>query len=337
MSAAEAAIPDFKSMTPEQLEAVAAMAFDSDLGMGLGPFLLPGLFDVLLYGVMTQQYMTWWQFSRPGDRRLLKWATHWIFFASTVWTICAVVFEMQKFVYGFGTFTSFLDVNWPTMWPVVGWTMSSVIQAFYTERAYRLNNRNAYLLGLCTALILAEGALAVHCAIKIQKTILTMLEAAVIETEVRSWQCVTLATDIVITSSLAWGLHRSRTGWSGTDALVTRLLLITLETQLAPTVVMLGFVIQFSILPTSSMGLFWDLMIPKTYMAVVEARRRKPTHTTDTYVESFQMPEHRQGLNRDLPINDIKEASDVESIENLDYAQNLSKRNLNGQKEMDPI
>jgi hypothetical protein len=34
-----------------------------------------------------------------------------------------------------------------------------------------------------------------------------------------------MAADIVITTAVAYGLHKSRTGWSNTDALVQRLIL----------------------------------------------------------------------------------------------------------------
>lgn len=44
-----------------------------------------------------------------------------------------------------------------------------------------------------------------------------------------------LAGDLITTSVIALFLYRSKTGWSQTDAILTRLLLLTAETQLPPT------------------------------------------------------------------------------------------------------
>ncbi|WVQ96445.1 hypothetical protein IAU59_003550 [Kwoniella sp. CBS 9459] len=363
-------LPDFSAMSPEQLEAIAEAAFSGNKGLNLGPFLLAGIFDIFLYGIMTQQYQTWWQFSRPNDRSATKWLTHYIFLTSSIWSISLIAYEMGKFVYNFGSYTYFLEVNWPTAFPIVGWSMSGAVQAFYAERSYRLNGQNKILLGVIGCLILAEGAITMALVVLIhwKYNLTTELEAGVVTKEVRTWQCVTLGTDTIITASLAWGLYKSRTGWSNTDALVKKLILLTLETQLAPTLIMLAFVIEFSMVPSSTIGIFFDMMIPKAYtvgyLATLNSRYslRRDLHgssaggrdrsndvktnqyalgsnrlqqatvnvETNTYVEEYSMPETRLGVNRSFGKGDLREIDEAESVEQLDYAQNLSKQNLHG-------
>ncbi|OCF37227.1 hypothetical protein I316_01134 [Kwoniella heveanensis BCC8398] len=311
-------LPDFKAMSPEQLEAIAEGAFSGNKGLNLGPFLLAGLFDVCLYGIMTQQYMTWWQFSRPNDRAATKWLTHYIFIASTAWSIGIIAYEMGKFVYT--TLTFLKSVGRPP-------SRSSATQC------------------------LAEGAITVALVILIQwkYKLTTELEAGVVLTEVRTWQCVTLGTDFVITISLAWGLYRSKTGWSNTDALVKKLILLTLETQLAPTLVMLAFVTEFSIVPSSTIGIFFDLRrdlqgqssggrdrsneVKTNNYALGSNRLQQATVQVDTqtYIEEYSLPETRLGVNRSFGKgDDIREIDEAESVEQLDYAENLSKQNLHG-------
>ncbi|WVF68929.1 hypothetical protein IAT40_003703 [Kwoniella sp. CBS 6097] len=366
-----AELPDFGAMSPEELEAVAAGAFGLNKGLNLGPFLLAGLFDICLYGIMTQQYQSWWQFSRPNDRSATKWLTHYIFLASSVWSIALIAYEMGKFVYHFGNYSYFMEVSWPTAFPIVGWSMSGAVQAFYAERSYRLNGQNKILLAVISCLILAEGAITMALVVLIQwkYKLVTELQAGVVLREVRIWQCVTLGTDTIITASLSWGLYKSRTGWSNTDALVKKLILLTLETQLGPTLIMLAFVIEFSMTPSSTIGVFFDIMIPKAYtvgyLATLNSRYslRRDLHgqssggrdrsnevktntyalgsnrlqqatvhvETNTYIEEYSMPETRLGVNRSFGKgDDIREIDEAESIEQLDYAQNLSKQNLNG-------
>lgn len=44
-------------------------------------------------------------------------------------------------------------------------------------------------------------------------------------------------TDIIITGALFTGLRKRKTGWAHTDELLTRIMAITIETQLPPLIV----------------------------------------------------------------------------------------------------
>ncbi|WRT67853.1 uncharacterized protein IL334_004827 [Kwoniella shivajii] len=349
---------DITGMPADQVEAIAKAAFGDNLGLKVGPVLLAPIFDAILYGVMMQQFQSWWTYSRSSERAPLKYLTYYIMIASSAWTFMIIAYQMHNFVYNFGRYTTFLEMPYPTAFPAVGFGMSAAVQAFYTERTFRLNNRSWVLLGLLIACILGEAAIVLVIIIKC-RGVASELQAALLLKEIRTWQCLTLATDAVITFSLAWGLWSAKTGWSHTDALVKKLLLVTLETQLAPTLIMLGFVIEMSIFPASTMGIFFDIMIPKGYtvgyLATLNTRvhlrrdnapsgsREGKVETnayhlgsgrlqqatvqvdTDTYIESYQMKASKNGVNRDPDMTVHEE----ESIENLDYAHNLSKRDLN--------
>jgi hypothetical protein len=44
-----------------------------------------------------------------------------------------------------------------------------------------------------------------------------------------------MAADVIITTTIAVSLMRTRTGWSETDRMINRFLYLTVETQLPPT------------------------------------------------------------------------------------------------------
>ncbi|OCF45958.1 hypothetical protein I317_00046 [Kwoniella heveanensis CBS 569] len=363
---------DVAGMSDEQVEAIAQMALGGNLGYNLGPFLLASLFDALAWGIVSQQYMTWWQYSRETERKYLRYLTHVLTLAAFGYTVMLIAYAMQNFVYNFGEFKIFMNIKWAQLFPFIDACLAAPVQAFYAERSFRLNNRNYFLL--CLIALLMAGSLSTTIWLLVSCQALTnLLQAELMTPQLRSWQVITLATDLVITTSIGWGLWQSRTGWSDTDALVKKLLMITWETQLGPTLLMLAFVIEFSITPPASIGIFFELLIPKAYvigyLATLNSRynlRRegrggssqrdgggglqKPntyalgSHNlqqatvrvdTDTYVESYAMQPHRSGINRtgvnttDNDLYELKEHDDTESAENLDYAQNLSKRNLN--------
>ncbi|WWC62658.1 uncharacterized protein I303_105255 [Kwoniella dejecticola CBS 10117] len=355
-------------MTPEQMEAAAASVFGADRGFNLGPFMIGCLWDAVLLGVLTQQYVDWWRFSRPTERPAIKWLTHWILFTSLGWSATVVYYTLRNFVYYFGRYIVFTIIDLTLLWPLLGATMSAPIQLFYAHRSFRLNANNFFLLGLFIAMIITEVALAITIAIK-GSALVTIFQAAEVQELVRGWQVMTMSTDLLMTCSLAWGLWRSRTGWTHTDALVKKLLMVTIETQLGPTLVMMAFVISWSFNPISTLGLYFDLALPKSYtvgyLATLNSRYALRQETasgvrqryssvskpnpwplassqlqqatvqvdTEVYVESYQMQPTRSGVSRGPKLSEVRENEEDESVENLDYATNVSKKNLHDSKD----
>nr|XP_019045555.1 hypothetical protein I302_05945 [Kwoniella bestiolae CBS 10118]OCF24485.1 hypothetical protein I302_05945 [Kwoniella bestiolae CBS 10118] len=343
---------DFNKLSPEELEGIAKTAFSNDIGLQLGPLLLGCIFDFMLCGVVIQQFQSWWSYCKPTERKPIVYLTSYALVHAIAWSGMVVGYALHNFVYNFGVFRVFLEMPYFTAFPVVGMASSTLIQGFYIERSYRLNNRNRFLLSFLIICVLGEWTAAIILLVKVT-SVASLLQATEGVPHTRAWQCMTLGTDLVITASIGWGLWCAKTGWSHTDALVKKLILVTLETQLGPTLLMAAFTIELSIKPDSTIGVFFDILIPKAYtvgyLAILNTRvhlkRRDQTTSaskdapqllgsgrlqqatvhveTDTYVETYQVKEPAQGLNR------LDEHPYAESIENLDYTSNLSKQNLN--------
>ncbi|OCF34423.1 hypothetical protein I317_03523 [Kwoniella heveanensis CBS 569] len=355
-------VPDIKLMPQEQVEGLAQMALANDLGYNLGPWLLGVLSDCIFFGILAQQYISWFSYSRPNERPILSWLTHYIGINQAAWTGYIMFFGMHYFVFNFGAFRVFLDVKWASLFPTWGWSVSGPIKFFYIERTWKINGKNMILGALLCCLNLAEGGMCFFLTYKFN-TLSSGLEAAKMTTVTQVWQGLSLASDMIITTSLAFGLYKSRTGWSQTDHMIKKLMFLTIETQMGPTVLMLAFTIQFAIAPPAALSQFFDLLIPKAYalgyLATLNSRynlrrdmasskgsnndqlrsntfalgshrpQQATVHVdTETYSESYNMPSIPRGTNRGH-LGDLKEISDVESVENLDYTTNLSKQNLN--------
>ncbi|WWC70836.1 uncharacterized protein I206_104788 [Kwoniella pini CBS 10737] len=342
---------DITGMPVEQVEAIAKMAFGDDVGWHIGPFLLSVIFDGILLGVISQQYMTWWTYSRLTERKINVYVTHFLVTAAVAYTACEISYALHNFVYNFGKFRVFLEIRYPQVFPILGWITSAPIQLFYTERTFRLNGNNWLLCILLMGLILGTFGMTVWVLVFCQ-TLSSELQALLIVRQVQAWQCLTLATDSIITISIAWGLYRSRTGWSKTDALVKRLMIITLETQLGPTILMLAFVIEFAISPPTTLGIFFEQLIPKFYLVgflatlnsrynlrrdsqpELNAQCSPKTETrlntyllgsgqmqqatvnieTGTYFETHHMQKSQIGLNR-LPLQDNSQSGNQEDLD----------------------
>nr|XP_019012831.1 uncharacterized protein I206_02327 [Kwoniella pini CBS 10737]OCF51612.1 hypothetical protein I206_02327 [Kwoniella pini CBS 10737] len=275
---------DITGMPVEQVEAIAKMAFGDDVGWHIGPFLL------------SQQYMTWWTYSRLTERKINVYVTHFLVTAAVAYTACEISYALHNFVYNFGKFRVFLEIRYPQVFPILGWITSAPIQLFYTERTFRLNGNNWLLCILLMGLILGTFGMTVWVLVFCQ-TLSSELQALLIVRQVQAWQCLTLATDSIITISIAWGLYRSRTGWSKTDALVKRLMIITLETQLGPT-----------ILPKTETRL-------NTYLLGSGQMQQATVNIeTGTYFETHHMQKSQIGLNR-LPLQDNSQSGNQEDLD----------------------
>ncbi|WWC88630.1 uncharacterized protein L201_003543 [Kwoniella dendrophila CBS 6074] len=355
---------DITGMPEEQVEAIAKMAFGGDLGWHIGPFLLAVIIDGILFGIVSQQYITWWTFSNSSERKSYAYLTHYLIIASIAYTIFEISYGMHNFVYNFGKYRAFLEVNFPQVVPILGWITSAPVQIFYTERSFRLNGRNWYLVGLLGTLICASFGMTIWILV-ICQWISSELQAELIVQPVQSWQCLTLAIDLIITTSIGWGLYKSKTGWSDTNALVNKLMLITLETQLGPTILMLGFVIEFAISPPTTLGIFFEQLIPKFYVvgylatlnsrvslrrasqSVISAQQMTPPALmkqnsynagfgqlhqatvkieTETYTESYQLQNTPPGINRKPVIYEEAEiSSPTQWVEHLEFTPNESQ------------
>jgi hypothetical protein len=65
---------------------------------------------------------------------------------------------------------------------------------------------------------------------------MTIYGTPVFRNIVIGWLVSHLLCDLIITVSIASALFKSKTGWKHTDRLVTRLLIMTAETLLPPTI-----------------------------------------------------------------------------------------------------
>lgn len=59
------------------------------------------------------------------------------------------------------------------------------------------------------------------------------------------WLIATLIADTIITTTILYGLLMVRTGWAHTDKVITRLVRLTFESQLPPSIIALVFLVEF--------------------------------------------------------------------------------------------
>ncbi|RSH91803.1 hypothetical protein EHS25_009173 [Saitozyma podzolica] len=348
----------------EAVEAQAQELLGGNPGFWLGPELIGTFVDAIFCGVMIMQFAQWVSFSR-NDRNYTKMVVYGSFTASIGGTVYSIWYAMHLFVYGFGVWANFLSTSYTAYFLIPDFLTAVLVQGFFAERAYRLTGNSKFFLAVAILLMIfcfgSSVALLVSFNVLSSATQIPSLRAVAY-----TWISAQLATDLTMTGTIMYGLIKSRTGWSETDKLVKRLVALSMETQLPPTLLAFGLMITYTVDPTTLIDIFFIMVLSKAYICGLlgalnsryhlrrdadgrgsentfkGARSGRPTQATvhvatETYTEAHRIPEARVGINRsrfDENVydegKDNYELSDVDehSARQLDYTNNDSRTGL---------
>ncbi|KGB76008.2 hypothetical protein CNBG_1846 [Cryptococcus deuterogattii R265] len=153
----------------------------------------------------------------------------------------------------FGLFSPFLEIDKLAWFPMLDVICSSGVQSYFAYRAYLLNRRNIFIPIVILLLILTSFAATIAVKV-IFGNADSLMEAEKVRIPELIWLASIMAADVIITSLILHGLLRSKTGWANTDKAVVRLIRITFESQIPPTILAITFMIEFVQTPASLLG-----------------------------------------------------------------------------------
>ncbi|WWC95701.1 hypothetical protein V866_002566 [Kwoniella sp. B9012] len=268
------------------VEEIARKQVTGNLGSHLSPLILGMAVDGLLMGVAINQFIRWWNHSKKEARHI-----RFLLYLASFGAICATIFTwattLHMFSYSYGSYSQFIKCDWIAWYGILDPLTKISIQAFYAERAWRINKRNYIILiaiGICLCLSVT-GSVG-YTFITRTKTMNDFDMTANIFFYL--WPGACISADIIITSSIIYGLYHSRSGIDHTDRLVKRLMRISLEAQIPPTLVALLFFLQFAAESMSSIVQFIAIIHPKVYLvgclAVLNSREDLRNDRKTSYV-----------------------------------------------------
>lgn len=183
-----------------------------------------------LYGVSCVQ--AWYYFTHQNDRWHLKLLVSAVITFDTIHQALIIQTVYDYVISNWGN-VSFLGELAPTLLIEVlfnGLT-AFFVQSFLATRAWHLSNRNIWITGLISLLVLGEfGCILAYTAISLQyKTFaqLTQLKTLSITVNV-----LAAAGDVLIAGTLCTLLHFSRTGFHRTDTIINKLIIFSVNTGL---------------------------------------------------------------------------------------------------------
>ncbi|KAI0311123.1 hypothetical protein OF83DRAFT_786510 [Amylostereum chailletii] len=196
-----------------------------------GAMFIGVIISMMLYGTTCLQ--AWNYFIRYyRDPLYLKALAVAVLVTDTVHQILIIHVVYTYLVTNYGNPAFLNQLIWSVMVEVIFNGMTAfLVQGFFVGRLWTLNHRKPLLPTLVGISVLAQFALHfVYAGIGLQwNTVEGFRHVKRISVSING---LTAFTDIIITLSLCYLLHKSRTGFKGTDTLVTRLIIFTINTGL---------------------------------------------------------------------------------------------------------
>ncbi|KAJ8090192.1 hypothetical protein PM082_018782 [Marasmius tenuissimus] len=140
-----------------------------------------------------------------------------------------------------------------------------LVQSFLTWRVWLLSKRNYWLTAPAFLLVLAEFGCIIAFGIKALVFVRTFADLATMKWLSILVNALAAAGDVYITGSLSFLLHRSRTGFQRSDAIITKLIHFTVNTGLLTTCCAVGSLISILAAPTTFIYIAFFFTIGRLY------------------------------------------------------------------------
>ncbi|WOO83493.1 uncharacterized protein LOC62_05G007014 [Vanrija pseudolonga] len=243
-------------------EVAAAAPFAAHRRFWLGCFQAQVIIDTFLCGVFTVQLTQYWEW-QSKDRlwtRLVVITTAFLAYFITGFIMWNSSYD---FVAHYGLYAQFFKGSVISWYGFFNAITCVTTQGFFAHRAFHLTNRSYFVLGLVWVLILTT--LGATLAIKVLESVGHSLSSTEVKIPVIIYMASTVCADFILTVTILYCLLQSKTGWDYTDKVIMRLVRMTVESQLPPTILAVVTLSIFSRYPDSALSVMLQVIQSKFY------------------------------------------------------------------------
>ncbi|KAJ7278405.1 hypothetical protein C8J57DRAFT_1306856 [Mycena rebaudengoi] len=237
-----------------------------------GPLLLGAFFNMILYGVLATQMLTYFQ-SKHKDSLGMQLFVYGVFFVETANTALNMNIMYELLVLEYGAIPDKLPTVFMTV-PICVILVAFPCQLFFTWRIRTFTRSNILAGFICslTLLCLGVGTWAVFHLISAGAW--SKVPSAHKAAEV--WLFATAATDLIIAVCLAMALKTKKTGIKSTDSVVDRIIRMTVQTGVLTALCSILDVVSFLTIHDATFNFMWNIALSKLYsnclMSALNAR-----------------------------------------------------------------
>ncbi|KAJ7107244.1 hypothetical protein C8R43DRAFT_1140339 [Mycena crocata] len=266
--------------------------------LSFGPMLLGVFMNMILYGavhpknrVLIGQVLTYYQLYSK-DAAWMRYFVLILFIIETANTGFDMAIMYQPLILQYGQQPNLFPLFFVTRAPPISVcvkkeltiamplirtfvVISTPIQLFFAWRIKSLT-KSYWVPGFIAILALASltGGVWTAAMIRIVKTFANKPK---LHNSALLWFLTSAVADLLITISLVISLSKRKTGFSGTDSVIDKIIRMTIQTGLVTAVFSILDVICFMVLPRAAINFVWDLALSKLYtnclMSTLNARQ----------------------------------------------------------------
>ncbi|KAJ6606111.1 hypothetical protein DFH09DRAFT_2270 [Mycena vulgaris] len=238
-----------------------------------GPMLIGVFINMILYGVLIGQVLTYYQMYQK-DASWMRYFVLILFIIETANTGFDMAFMYQPLILNYGQKPNLFPTVFITQ-PLCVVLVSTPIQLFFAWRIKSLT-KSYWVPVMIAVLALAACTGGIWTAVMIH-IVKTFANKPKLHNSALLWFLASCVADILITISLVISLAKRKTGFSGTDSVIDKIIRMTIQTGMLTALFSILDVVCFMVLPHAAINFVWDLALSKLYtnclMSTLNARQ----------------------------------------------------------------
>ncbi|KAF8808497.1 hypothetical protein BYT27DRAFT_7189007 [Phlegmacium glaucopus] len=250
------------------------MALGPSVELVFGPMLIGTYINMILYGILIVQMYHYYK-TYKQDSKWIRYFILYLFVMETFNSICDIAMMFQPLIQEFGKPNALKF--FPTMFaaePIVIVCISTPIQLFFAWRIWVLT-RNYVLAAIVVFFSLVSLGGGIWTTVLLIHLKLFALKPK-LHWPALMWFISAVIADVLITSVLVYNLSKRKTGFSGTDDAIEKIIRMTVQTGMLTAFCAIADVIFFLSLPHTALNFVWDIALAKLYanclMSTLNAR-----------------------------------------------------------------
>ncbi|KAJ7750791.1 hypothetical protein B0H16DRAFT_845138 [Mycena metata] len=282
-----------------------------DVHFLFGPLLIGLCFNMVLFGLLISQMMTYFQ-TPHQDPIWMRLLIFYVLFVETANTALDLACMYQPLISEYGSIPGKLPTLLLTQ-PLFIILVSFPVELFFIWRLRSLTENN-----IIPGILLVFATLATGGGIWTTVSIAgagTWGNVPVTFHAVTLWISASMCTDLCIAGCLAWVLRKKKTGFEGSDTVVNRIVRMTVQTGLVTALVNVLDLLSFLFIKNTTFNFMWSNPLSKLYsncmMSTLNARStlaqsipdRKLSSSgvgTGIFAASPRFPVHTKEMSNDL-------------------------------------
>ncbi|KAJ7490998.1 hypothetical protein FB451DRAFT_1389739 [Mycena latifolia] len=264
-----------------------------------GPMLIGVFINMILYGVLLGQVLTYYQMYQK-DAAWMRFFVLGLFIIESANTAFDMAFMFQPLILNYGQKPIFFPTVFVTQ-PLCVVLVSTPIQLFFAWRIKSLT-KSYWVPAFIAILAIASCTGGVWTAVMI-RVVKTFANKPKLHNSALLWFLASCVADILITLSLVISLSKRKTGFSGTDSVIDKIIRMTIQTGMLTFVAAVFSILDvvcFMVLPHAAINFTFDLALSKLYtnclMSTLNARQSLNNVSATGAVSNEQRRNNSHGL-----------------------------------------